>query len=71
MFASEYGWSVDYIKFELPMHEAARLIHAILYRRGVKTYRKRFDAIQADLSEQIKKARASFDATHELEGITF
>jgi hypothetical protein len=72
MFASEYGWTSDYVKFELPMHDAVKLIHAILYRRGVKTYKRTFEkAENANLGEKLAIARKSFDTSAELEGIVF
>jgi hypothetical protein len=36
--ASEYGWTPDQI-IDLPSDVAAQLIHAILYRKGVKVWK--------------------------------
>ena len=70
MFCSEYGWSVNYVKYELPMDEAAKLFHAILYRKGVKTYRRKIATVSGEsLADRI--ARMEIDTPPELEGITF
>ena len=70
MFCSEYGWSVNYVKYELPMDEAAKLFHAILYRKGIKTYRRKITTTAHEpLSERI--ARMEIDTNPELEGIEF
>ena len=37
--ASEYGWHPDYV-LDLPCDVSAQLVHAILYRKGVKTHRR-------------------------------
>lgn len=37
--ASEYGWSTEYI-MGLPCDVSAMLVHAILYRKGIKTLRR-------------------------------
>lgn len=36
LFASEYGWSVEYI-MDLPPDQKAELFHALLYRKGART----------------------------------
>lgn len=61
---------MNYVKYELPMDEAAKLFHAILYRKGIKTYRRKIESVAHEpLSERI--ARMEIDTAPELEGIEF
>ena len=70
VFCSEYGWTPAFVKYELPMDEAAKLFHAILYRKGIKTYRRKIETTAGQpLSDRIK--RMEIDTPPELEGIEF
>jgi hypothetical protein len=52
------------------MDEAAKLFHAILYRKGIKTYRRKITTTAHEpLSERI--SRMEIDTAPELEGIEF
>ena len=42
MLASEYGWSIETIA-SIPIDQTSQLIHALLHRRGVKVFRKRYE----------------------------
>jgi len=42
MLASEYGWSIETIS-SIPIDQTSQLIHALLHRRGVKVFRKRYE----------------------------
>jgi hypothetical protein len=42
MLASEYGWSIETIA-SIPIDQTSQLIHALLHRRGVKAFRKRYE----------------------------
>lgn len=55
------------------MDESAKLFHAILYRHGAKTYRKKIivGEITESLSDKITRLQAEIDTVAELEGITF
>ena len=40
--ASEYGYKIEYI-MDLPCDVVSQLIHAVLHRGGVRTFRKQFE----------------------------
>jgi len=42
MLASEYGWNIETIS-SIPIDQTSQLIHALLHRRGVKVFRKRYE----------------------------
>ena len=53
--ASEYGWTVDQI-MEIPIDQIAQIMHAILHRRGVRTFRKNLmkDSNTPSLADRLK-----------------
>lgn len=59
LLASEYGWTRKQID-ELPIDEEAELFHAILYRKGAKTYRRE---IQTEQHEPLSFAAHEIDTT--------
>jgi hypothetical protein len=62
MLASEYGWSIETIA-SIPIDQTSQLIHALLHRRGVKVFRKRYE-VETDiesLSDRIAKIMNSVD----------
>jgi hypothetical protein len=62
MLASEYGWSIETIA-SIPIDQTTQLIHALLHRRGVKVFRKRYE-VETDiepLAERIAKIMNSVD----------
>lgn len=71
IFCSEYGWRADYVKYELRMDEAAKLFHAILYRKGAKTYRKTITAKPTGSLAERLAAMQEIDTPPEVEGIIF
>jgi hypothetical protein len=72
LFASEYGWTTEQID-ALPIDEEARLFHALLYRKGVKCYRKNIvtDYFEKQLSERIAEHQSEIDTNDLEEGITW
>jgi len=72
LFASEYGWTIAQID-ALPIDEEARLFHALLYRKGVKCYRKIIttDYFEKSLSERIADKQSEIDTSDLEEGITW
>jgi hypothetical protein len=62
MLASEYGWSIETIS-SIPIDQTSQLIHALLHRRGVKVFRKRYE-IETNiepLADRIAKIMNSVD----------
>ena len=62
MLASEYGWSIETIS-NIPVDQTTQLIHALLHRRGVKVFRKRYeveDSVES-LADRIAKIMNSVD----------
>jgi hypothetical protein len=62
MLASEYGWSIETIS-DIPIDQSSQLIHALLHRRGVKVFRKRYE-IETDiesLADRIAKIMSAVD----------
>jgi len=72
LFAAEYGWTTEQIN-ALPIDEEARLFHALLYRKGVKCYRKIIatDYFEKPLSERIAEQQKQIDTDDITEGITW
>jgi len=73
LFASEYGWTAEEID-KLPIDETARLLHAILYRKGAKVYRRmvQTERYEISLEELIQQRKQLEIDTAELEkGITW
>jgi hypothetical protein len=60
------------VKYELPIDEAAKLFHAILYRKGIKTFRKKIigTAEHEPLQERIARLQ-QIDTNAEIEGIVW
>lgn len=57
-FASEYGWSLEYID-SIPADVSAMLIHGILWRKGVNTVRMNAETEGVSrLSEIIERVKA-------------
>jgi len=62
MLASEYGWSIETIA-SIPIDQTTQLIHALLHRRGIKVFRKRYE-VETDvesLADRIAKIMNSVD----------
>ena len=62
MLASEYGWSIETIA-SIPIDQSSQLIHALLHRRGVKVFRKRYE-VETDiepLAHRIAKIMSAVD----------
>lgn len=62
MLASEYGWSIETIA-SIPIDQTSQLIHALLHRRGIKVFRKRYE-VETDiepLADRIAKIMNSVD----------
>lgn len=57
LFASEYGWSIDYI-MNLPTDACEELAHAIFWRRGLVCHRRGFGAVEehTPLADQLRQA---------------
>ena len=62
MLASEYGWSIETIS-NIPVDQTTQLIHALLHRRGVKVFRKRYEVETSveSLADRIAKIMNSVD----------
>ena len=62
MLASEYGWSIETIS-NIPVDQTTQLIHALLHRRGIKVFRKRYEveANVESLADRISKIMNSVD----------
>ena len=62
MLASEYGWSIETIS-NIPVDQTTQLIHALLHRRGVKVFRKRYEVETnvESLADRIAKIMNSVD----------
>jgi hypothetical protein len=62
MLASEYGWSIETIS-NIPVDQTTQLIHALLHRRGIKVFRKRYEveASVESLADRIAKIMNSVD----------
>ena len=62
MLASEYGWSIETIS-SIPIDQTSQLIHALLHRRGIKVFRKRYE-VETDvepLADRIAKIMSLVD----------
>ena len=62
MLASEYGWTIETIS-SMPIDQTSQLIHALLHRRGVKVFRKRYE-VEDDfepLADRIAKIMQAVD----------
>jgi hypothetical protein len=72
LFAAEYGWTTEQIN-ALSIDEEARLFHALLYRKGVKCYRKIIatDYFEKPLSKRIAEQQKQIDTDDITEGITW
>jgi hypothetical protein len=62
--ASEYGWSIETI-METPLDQVAMLIHAALYRKGVRTFLRnpRKDPSAEPLTDRVAGIFAQIDTT--------
>jgi hypothetical protein len=70
LFASEYGWTRQQID-ALPIDEEAELLHAILYRKGAKTYRKEIQTEQYAVSLAELRQDREIDTSDLTEGISW
>jgi len=70
LFASEYGWTPQQID-ALPIDEEAELLHAILYRKGAKTYRKEIQTEQYTVSLAELRQDREIDTSELEEGISW
>jgi hypothetical protein len=72
LIASEYGWPRNEIR-QLPMDEEARIIHAILFRKGARVFRKNIttEKITKSLADRLAEIneQAQIDIDSEMEGI--
>ena len=62
MLASEYGWTIETIS-SMPIDQTSQLIHAVLNRKGVKVFRRRYE-VEDDfepLADRIAKIMQSVD----------
>lgn len=62
MLASEYGWDIETIS-SIPIDQTSQLIHALLHRKGVRVFRKRYE-VETDvepLADRIAKIMQSVD----------
>ena len=62
MLASEYGWTIETIS-SMPIDQTSQLIHALLHRKGVKAFRRRYE-VEDDfepLADRIAKIMQSVD----------
>ena len=62
MLASEYGWTIETIS-SMPIDQTSQLIHALLHRKGVKVFRRRYE-VEDDfepLADRIAKIMQSVD----------
>jgi hypothetical protein len=67
LIASEYGWTTAQID-SLPIDKEAELFHAILYRKGAKTYRRQ---LQVEDHKPIEFASHEIDTNALTEGISW
>jgi hypothetical protein len=62
MLASEYGWNIETIA-SIPIDQTSQLIHALLHRKGVRVFRKRYE-VETDvepLADRIAKIIQTVD----------
>ena len=73
LFASEYGWTIEYIQNNLTLFEETKLLHSILYRKGIKIHKKYHEYETPDISlfDRVNQIHEQIDTTPALEGIIF
>jgi hypothetical protein len=64
LMASEYGWTASQV-MDTPVDQIAQLMHAILNRRGVRTFRKNLtrDADAPSLADRVRGIFSRVDTT--------
>jgi hypothetical protein len=66
LLASEYGWTLKEI-YDLSIDQTAKLLHAILYRKGAKPRLANFEVEEHEISLSERVAMAQQIDTTELE----
>lgn len=62
LMASEYGWTATQV-MDTPVDQIAQFMHAILHRRGVRTFRKNLsiDTEAPSLADRVRGIFAKVD----------